>query len=237
MGRCTGFWSTHGDGCDSNGEDDHDQQFLPIGDSDNLLQWVPGQGLVSLASALTAAAPSVSGFVSDGVVPTLVDLPPQWSDTSLDPMNLLRRALREHSPEMYVPCKRCVRRLRSKRQAPLGRLLRQLQEDPLCLKDKQLGRGQRVQARDEFSRVYAKAAGRPWRSVKAAARTAFHSLPAPARAAWHVVSEVAKLMYEQKAGRERALKPSFLGFPSPPEPNSSDKSRGLPQCFDAWVSC
>ena len=171
MGRCTGFWSTDGDGSDSNGEDDHHQQFLPIGhDSDNVLQWVPGQGAVSLASVLTASAPSVSGFVSDGAVPTVVELPPQWSDTSLDPMNLLHRALREHSPELYVPETRLVRRRRCKRRAPLGRLVRMLQDDPLCLQDRHLETKEKIQARDEFARVYAKTAGRSVRAVKSVAK-------------------------------------------------------------------
>ena len=235
MGRCTGFWSTHADGSDSDGEDDHHQQFLPIDhDGDNVLQWELGQGRVSLASALTAEAPSISGFVSDGVVPTLVDLPPQWNDSSLDPMDLLRRALREHHPEMYVPAQRLVKRQRCKQQAPLGRLLRMLQDDPLCLQHKHLDLCQYTQARDEFSRVYARAAGQPVITARTAARQAYIALTAPERAAWHVVSQVAQIMYIRTPGSESILKPSCLGYPSPPEPNPSGKSRGLPESFDAF---
>ena len=235
MGRFTGFCSTQDDGSDSDGEDHHHQHFLPIDeDSDNVLQWEAGKGLVSLASVLSAEAPSVSGFVSNGVVPALIDVPPQWTDTSLDPLDLLRRALREHHPEMYCPAQRLVKRQKTKQQAPLGRLLRMLQDDPHCLQDKHLDRVQTFQARDEFARVYAKAAGQPVTTARTAAHKAFFDLEGPARAAWHVVSQVARIMYNQRPGCARRLKPSTLGFPTPPEAHSSDKGCGLPQSFDAF---
>ena len=172
-----------------------------------------GQGLVPLVSVLTAEAASVSGFVSNAVSPALVDLPLQWSDTSLDPLYLLRKAVREHHPEMYVPAQRLVKRQRSKQQAPLERLPRMPQDESLFLQHKHLDRAQTIQARDEFARVYSKEAGQPATTARTAAHKVLFDVSAPARAAWHMVCQVARMMYKHRPDCARTLTPSCQGLP------------------------
>ena len=237
MERCRGFLNPgvhHGSGSDQ--EDfDGSQDFLPIcAVNDHLLSWQPANGRVSLASVLSVPTSAVSGFAADGSSPTLPDLPQAWDPESLDPLNLLRRALREHHPELYVPSPGIVRKCSTKQKAPLGSLLRRLQVDPLCMGYRRLTTAELQVAKDEFVRRYALASGEQLVAVRAASKVMFSDMCHAQRAAWHVVAQVARVMYESRRGRSRQLLPVPQGPCIPDTSSTTGQGRGLPLSFEAF---
>ena len=236
MGRCSGFIDIEDVVAgDSDVERNDVDNFLPLDAvGENLLEWHAGEARVSLGSVLTAEAPTVSGFVTDCAIPAVPQAPQQWCPDSFDPSNLLRRALRENHPELYVPHFKVVRRLSGKQAPPLGRALRMLQSDPRALRGKALTRESRILARDEFVRVYARASGYALRSIRKTAVKAFHLTPPEERTAWLVVQQIGQLMYDGGLGKPLVLKEPCPGFPHPCPPVSSEGHSSLPSSFDAF---
>ena len=144
---------------------------------------------LSLSSVLNIHTDNVTGLRHQpgGVV---LELPSaQWEKDSLDPWNLLRRALHEHHPLLYVrrlPRRRC----RQKNQQDLGDLVRKLHKDARYISWR-ISHDQLSAARDEFVRRYTEASCQPWSSVVRVAKRLFNAQCREYKNAWTVVCQLA----------------------------------------------
>ena len=237
MKRCRGFLKHEAaDASDSEPDDaGHSGDFLPLSIDDSAsLTWQPADVPVTLASVLSCPPTSISGFAADGTTPTMTQLTPEWEDSSLEPLNLLRRALREHHPELYVPLPGCGRRVKAKCAPPLGRLLRDLQAKPLSLQSKRLCRRERQQAVDEFTRRYASASEHQFNDIRNEAHGIFCKMSPAEKAAWHVVSQVAAFMYEHRPGCKRQLKGAPDASTILPSDNTPGEQQAVASSFLAY---
>ena len=197
------------DDCTSSDEWAHE---LPVADREELLApieapldhvaFVPPVQL-SLSSVLNVQTDNVSGLRTQPGRAVLESVEVQWERGCLDPWNLLRRALHEHHPLLYVRSP-SQRRCRRKESQDLGGLVKKLHKNARYMSWR-IDHEKLCAARDEFVRRYAEAACQPWTSVVRSAKRLFNEQCREFKNAWTVVSQLAKLMYNTIPGHGRRL--------------------------------
>ena len=191
---------------------------------------------VSLSSVLNEQPINVNGLVTEPGRPLYDPVQPPWDRESLEPWNLLRRALHEHRPALYVRC-RPERRRRRKCVQSLGTLLKKLQKHPRCMAWR-ISHDQICAGRDEFVRRYAVASCQSWSSVVRAAKRTFNEQCREWKNAWTVVNRVAKLMFQVTPGHGRRLlePPAHAWLPQSLAGDKDRQVQGTLEVFGVLVS-
>ena len=141
---------------------------------------------------------------------------------SLDIPNLLRRAIYEHNPELYVIPQRPKRRRGKRIDFTLAEALYKLQQDP---ESPGLGTGtwkKRKAGFEEFLRIHCEITGHARKATRSGLRAAFQQQGYAAQTAWYWISLVRQKMYSGARGKTRELVP-------PPESSVMSASVQLPQ--------
>ena len=116
-----------------------------------------------------------------------------WVHDSLDPENLIQRALHERDPLLYIPYVPCRRR-RAKTSPDLASVIKNLRKNPRYVTWKISGSALK-EARDEFVARYAIAACQSIRVVRTSARRIFHRQDVEFKKAWFFLKQCSKHMF------------------------------------------
>ena len=191
---------------------------------------------VSLSSVLNELPIDFSGLCTEPGWPVYEPVQAPWDGESLDPWNLLRRALREHHPLLYVRC-RPERRRRRKCTQELGALVKKLQKSPRYMSWR-IRHDLVCAGRDEFVRRYAEASCQSWSSVVRMAKRTFNEQCREWKNAWTVVNRVAKLMFEVTPGHGRRLlePPAHAWLPQTLAGDKDHRVQGSLEVFGVLVS-
>ena len=108
---------------DSDGDDPWNDMFEPM-------VWHPAPERMQVSALLQQPCERVVGMVADASRPASCLSAPLWDSGSVDPANLLRRAVYEHNPELYVQPQRPTRRRQKGNEFSLGEILHKLQSNP-----------------------------------------------------------------------------------------------------------
>ena len=191
---------------------------------------------VSLSSVLNEQPINVNGLVTEPGRPVYDPVQPPWDQEALEPWNLLRRALHEHHPTLYVRC-RPERRRRRKCTQDLGTLLKKLQKQPRCMSWR-ICHDQICAARDEFVRRYAEASAQSWSTIVREAKRIFNAQSREFKNAWTVVNCVAKLMFKVTHGHGRRLvkPPAHAWLPQSLAGDEDRRVLGVSAVFGVLVS-
>ena len=201
---------------DMDGDDKFNDEWtcpLPLADDDAVLaaamatlDIVPfvSPAPVTLSSVLNLQPNNVSGLRLQPGRAVLEPVEPQWDESSLDPWNLLQRALHEHHPLLYVRSPP-TRRVKQKGRQELGSVIKKLHKNVRYMTWR-IDHDKLCAARDEFVRRYAAAACQPWGSVVRTAKRLFNEQCREYKNAWTVVDELGKLMFTAVRGHGRRLR-------------------------------
>ena len=142
----------------------------------------------------------------------------------MDPTNLLRRAVYEYNPELYVQPRRPKRRRGKADEFSLGEILHKLQSKP---DDPGLGAGNCVQRKagfEEYCRMYSEVTGLTRTNVRPGLRDCWSDVSPTTQMAWYWISLIKKKMHAGLRGKCRRLLPppvdSVMNPPSKPVQDS-----------------
>lgn len=208
------------------GDDYWEDMFEP-------LVWHPAPERMQVSDLMLQHADRIVGMVADGCRPNEWSVAPLWDASSLDVGNLLRRAIYEHNPELYVPPQRPKRRRGKGEAFSLGETLHRLQTNPDA---PAVGSGNSTQRKagfEEYCRMYAEASGLSCVSVRAGLRENWKHQSMKTQMAWFWVSLVRREMYAGAKGKRRQLRPPPVDSVMNPcyEPV---KESPFPALLDVW---
>ena len=191
---------------------------------------------VSLFSVLNEQPVNVHGLRTQPGRPVSEPVQAPWDRESLEPWNLLRRALHEHHPLLYVSC-RPDRRRRQKGDQGLGSLVRKLQKNPRYMSWR-ISHDEVCAARDEFVRRYAEASCQSWSTVVRTAKRVFNEQCREWKNAWTVVKRLAKLMFQIRPGRGRRVldPPAHAWLPQTLAGDKDNRVQGSLEVFGVLLS-
>ena len=211
---------------DMDGDDGLEDLFEPV-------LWQPAQERTDLSSLLHQPSDRLVGMLDDGTGAAPSAAPPLWDPVTLDPVNLLRRAVFEKCPELYV-APQVPRRRRSKGDALTpGETLYKLQSNPT---KPGLGIGnskQRKAGFEEYVRILAEVSGVSRRDLRSGCRREWAQVPLDLQKAWHAVSLISQSMYSKLRGaKRRLLPPPRESLMNPPLPD--DSANPFPEILDVY---
>lgn len=190
---------------------------------------------VSLSSVLNEQPINVHGLSTEAGRPVYEPVQTAWNPESLEPWNLLSRALHEHHPLLYVQC-RPERRRRRKCIQDLGTLVKKLQQRPRYISWR-ISHDQICAGRDEFVRRYAEASCQSWSSIVRLAKRVFNQQIREWKNAWTVVNRVAKVMFEGNSRGRRLLEPpAHAWLPQSLAGDKDDRVQSSLEVFGMLVS-
>ena len=201
----------------SDGDDAFDDMFEPV-------VWHPAAERTEVSALLQQPCERVVGMVADGNRPESWLPAPKWDSGSLDPANLLRRAVYEHNPELYVHPRRPKRRRSKGTKFSLGEILHKLQSNP---EDPGIGVGnakQRKAGFEEYCRMYSEVTGLTRQNVRAGLRGSWAQVSMTGRMAWFAASLIRHKMYAGIRGSRRRLQPPPVESVMNPSPEPAPES-------------
>lgn len=214
--------------------DQHAAEAAPDAAFDHVAFVSPAQ--VSLSSVLRDQPVNVSGLSSSSGRAVFDSVQRLWDPISLDPWNLLSRALHEHHPLMYLgnPPRR---RLRRKRGQSLVTLVKKLHKNRQYMSWR-LPHSEVCAARDEFVRRYVEASAQPWASLVRQAKRVFNEQSWEFKNAWTVVNRVSKLMFKVIRGHGRKVidPPAHAWLPQTSTGDADNRVQGSLEVFGCLVS-
>ena len=197
------------------------------------VSWQPAQERKELSSFLHEASDRLVGMMDDGTGAAYSAAPRLWDPVTLDPVNLLRRAVFEKCPELYVPPEMPRRRSRKGAALSPGETLYKLQANPT---NPGLGVGnskERKAGFEEYVRILADVSGMSCTDLRRGCHREWAQMPFHLQKAWHAVSLISQSMYINLRGAKRRLRPppreSVMN--PPPQDNSANP---FPEVLDVY---